>query len=148
MPAEVSLKVRRHYDNMPLPSRGHATDAGFDLTAMAVEPLRGAVFVFDTGISVQVDEGFYCEVLPRSSLVKTDFMLANSVGVIDADYRGRIKVVLRFLGTGDGVPQARELVGQRIAQLLVRRREAVRIVEADELEQTPRGEGGFGSTGQ
>ena len=148
MPENVVLKVQRHYDEMPLPARAHAGDAGFDLIAMAVERLRPGVFAFDAGISVQATEGFYCEVVPRSSIVTTDFMLANGVGVIDPDYRGRIKVVLRYLGQGDAAAEAEKLLGGRIAQLLVRRREPARIEPCDELQATGRGQGGFGSTGR
>lgn len=148
MDGEAILQVQRHYEGMPLPARGHASDAGLDLTAMGVEPLRPGVYAVDTGISVAVSPGFYCEVVPRSSIVKTDFVMANGVGVIDPDYRGRIRVVLRYLGAGDGHGAARALLGTRIAQLLVRRREPVRVVAADTLEPTPRGRGGFGSTGR
>jgi len=148
MSTETVLRVQRHFEGMPLPGKAHPGDAGFDLTAMAVEALRPRVFAFDTGISVQVDAGFYCEVVPRSSIVKSDFMQANGVGVIDPDYRGRILVVLRYLGEGDGAAEAAGLVGQRIAQLLVRRLEDVRVVAAEELAGTARGAGGFGSTGK
>ena len=144
---EATLKIQRHFPDMPLPSRGHPTDAGLDLTAMAVETLRARVFAFDTGISVEPTSGYYCEVVPRSSIVKTDFILANSVGVIDEDYRGRIRVVMRYLGSGDGEAEARSMVGNRIAQLLVRRREEVRIETVEDLTDTRRGAGGFGSTG-
>ncbi len=148
MADEVVLKIRRHYDGMPLPARAHASDAGFDLTAMAMEAMRPGVYAYDTGVSVQAGEGFYCEVMPRSSIVKTEFMLANGVGVIDPDYRGRIRVVLRWLGEGDGRAEAEGLLGQRIAQLLVRRREAVRVEDSTTLEDTARSGGGFGSTGK
>jgi len=144
------LRVQRHYPGMPLPARAHASDAGFDLTAMEVEPLRPGVFSFDTGIAVQVEAGYYCEVVPRSSIVKGDFLQANSVGVIDPDYRGRIRVVLRYVGMAadGGAAEARALVGSRIAQLLVRRVEPVVIEAVESLEETPRGAGGFGSTGR
>ena len=143
------LKIQRHYPGMELPARGHPGDAGLDLTAMAMEELRPGVFAFDTGISVQAEDGFYCEVVPRSSIVKTEFIQANSVGVIDPDYRGRVKVVLRYLGrAGDaGRSEALELVGTRIAQLLVRRLEGVTVEVAGHLDDTVRGGGGFGSTG-
>ncbi len=148
MSAETVLKVQRHFQGMPLPGRAHASDAGLDLTAMALEPVRPRVFAFDTGISVQVAQGYYCEVVPRSSIARSDFMQANSVGVIDPDYRGRIIVVLRYLGEGDGAGEAEALVGQRIAQLLVRRLEPVRVEAVDGLVETVRGAGGFGSTGK
>lgn len=148
MNEDTVLRVQRHYEGMPLPAKSHPGDAGFDLTAMGLEPLRDGVYSFDTGVSVQVDEGYYCEVVPRSSIVKTDFMLANSVGVIDPDYRGRIRVVLRYLGQGGGEAEARALLHQRIAQLLIRRLEPVRIEAVEALEETARGQGGFGSTGK
>jgi dUTP pyrophosphatase len=142
-----SLKVQRHYPDMPLPSRGHPRDAGLDLTAMAVEAVRPGLFSIDTGVSVQPPEGCYCEVVPRSSIVKTDFVQANSVGIIDPDYRGRILVMLRYLGAGDGRAEADALVGKRVAQLLVRRLDPVDVEPADDLDGTARGAGGFGSTG-
>lgn len=148
MNEETVLRVIRHYEGMPLPAKSHPGDAGFDLTAMNVEQLGEDVFAFDSGVSIQVEAGYYCEVLPRSSIVKTDFMLANSVGVIDPDYRGRIHVVMRYMGRGDGPAAAGALVGQRIAQLLVRRLEPARMEAAETLESTARGQGGFGSTGK
>lgn len=141
------LKIQRHYPGMVLPSRAHASDAGLDLTAMAVEAVRPGVFRVDTGVSVQPPPGYYCEVVPRSSIFKTDFVQANSVGIIDADYRGRIYVMLRHLGAGDGTAQAQALVGSRVAQLLVRRLEVLEVEASDALEETPRGAGGFGSSG-
>ena len=144
------LRIQRHYPDMPLPARAHASDAGLDLTAMALEPLRPGVFAIDTGISVQAEAGYYCEVVPRSSIVKSDFLQANSVGVIDPDYRGRIRVVLRYVGAAPdgGTAQAQALLGTRIAQLLVRRVEPVQVEAVDSLQDTPRGSGGFGSTGR
>ena len=135
---------------MTLPSRAHPDDAGLDLTAMAVEPMRPGVFAFDTGVSVAPETGYYCEVVPRSSIVKSDFVQANSIGVIDPSYRGRIRVVLRYLGrdADEGAAQAAALVGTRIAQLLVRRLEPVRVTAVERLDETRRGEGGFGSSGQ
>jgi dUTP pyrophosphatase len=142
-----TLKIQRHYPNMPLPERGHPRDAGLDLTAMAVEVVRAGVYSVDTGISVQPPEGFYCEVVPRSSIVKGDFMQANSIGIIDPDYRGKILVVLRYLGPGEGAAEARALIGKRVAQLLLRRLELPQVESAQELDTTVRGTGGFGSTG-
>ncbi|MBI3994116.1 MAG: dUTP diphosphatase [Candidatus Lambdaproteobacteria bacterium] len=145
---EAVLKVLRHEAGAVLPVKAHADDAGYDLTALSVAALRPRVFAFDTGLSLQFPAGCYGEVLPRSSIVKTDFMLANSVGVIDPGYRGRLRVVLRYLGTGEGGTEAEALVGTRIAQLIVRRLEAVQVVAVTVLEGSARGEGGFGSTGR
>ena len=113
------LKILCHFPDMPLPKRGHETDAGIDLTAMKVEQKSADVFFFDTGISVQITAGYYTEIVPRSSIVKTDFVLANSIGVIDPDYRGHLFVPFRYVGKENGLEAANQLVGQRIAQILV-----------------------------
>jgi dUTP pyrophosphatase len=146
----MKLRLRRHFPDTPLPARAHPSDAGLDLTAMHVIALRPGVYAFDTGISVEAEPGYYCEVVPRSSIVKTDFMQANGVGVIDPDYRGPIRVVLRYLGDAPdgGAAEARALLGARIAQLLVRRVEPVEVELAEALEDTARGAGGFGSSGR
>ena len=142
------LKICCHFEGMSIPRRGHETDAGIDLTAMAVEQKRPGIFFFDSGISIHVSNGFYVEIVPRSSIIKTDFILANSVGIIDPDYRGRIFIPFRYVGSGDGMQAAEELLHQRIAQMLVCKLEPCRIEEVDSLEDSVRGEGGFGSTGQ
>ena len=142
------LKVQRHGDDVPLPRRAHADDAGFDLSAWRVECLRPRVFAFDTGLSVQLSAGFYCEVVPRSSIVRSDFLMANSIGVIDPGYRGRILVMLRYMGEDDSAAAARALLGTRIAQLLVRRLEPCMVQAVASLDDTVRGAGGFGSTGR
>ena len=133
---------------MPVPSRGHQTDAGIDLTAMAVEQKNHRVFLFDSGISIQISDGYYVEIVPRSSIIKTDFQMANSFGVIDPDYRGRIFIPFRFIGKVDGMKSAESLLKQRIAQMIVRKLESCSIEVVDSLEDTVRGIGGFGSTGQ
>ena len=132
---------------MPVPSRGHQTDAGIDLTAMAVQQKSHGVFLFDSGISIQISDGYYVEIVPRSSIIKTDFQMANSFGVIDPDYRGRIFIPFRFIGQV-GMKSAESLLKQRIAQMIVRKLEPCSIEVVDSLEDTARGIGGFGSTGQ
>ena len=132
---------------MSVPKRGHETDAGIDLTAMAVEQKKPDIFFFDTGISIHLSTGYYAEIVPRSSIIKTDFLLANSVGIIDPDYRGRIFVPFCCVGADDGMQAAEELLRQRIAQMLIRKLEPCRIEVVDSLEDTVRGTGGFGSTG-
>ena len=114
---------------------------------MAYEAKADHVFFIDTGVSVQLSQGYYLEVVPRSSIVKKDFIMANSVGIIDPDYRGRIFVPLRYLGEGSGEEACQRLLEQRIAQMIIRRLEPCDIEIVDELDQTVRGEGGFGSTG-
>ncbi len=146
MPAH--LKIKCHIEGMFPPQRAHATDAGLDLSAYAVEQKRDSIFFFDTGISIQLSEGYYAEIVPRSSIVKTDFLMANSVGIIDPDYRGRIFVPFRFVGKGDALSAAKSLLNQRIAQLIVRQLENCSLEIVSSLNETDRGAGGFGSTGK
>ncbi len=148
MNQEALLKICCHFDGMPVPSRGYPTDVGIDLTAMAVEQKSHGVFLFDSGISIQVSDGYYVEIVPRSSIIKTDFQMANSVGIIDPEYRGRILLPFRYIGDRDGMLAAESLLQQRIAQMLVRKLEACKIEVVDSLDDTVRGKGGFGSTGQ
>ena len=133
---------------MPIPRRGYQTDAGIDLTAMAVEQKSHGVLMFDSGISIHISDGYYVEIVPRSSIIRTDFYMANSFGVIDPDYRGRILLPFRYIGQGDGIQSAEGLLKQRIAQMLVRKLEPCRMEVVGSLEDTARGKGGFGSTGQ
>ena len=133
---------------MPVPSRSYQTDAGIDLSAMSVEQKSHGVFLFDSGISIQISDGYYVEIVPRSSIIKTEFHMANSFGIIDPDYRGHILIPFRYIGQGDGIQSAEGLLKQRIAQMLVRKLEPCSIEVVDSLEDTVRGKGGFGSTGK
>ena len=142
-----TLRLQLHYPDMPVPQRAHPKDVGLDLTAMAVEPHNERLIFIDTGISVEPPAGYYVEVVARSSLSKTDFILANSVGIIDPDYRGRIRLALRYLGEESGADAAAELIGRRVAQLILRRREEATVDVVSKLEATVRGAGGFGSSG-
>ena len=132
---------------MTVPKRGHETDAGIDLTAMSVDQKKTNIFFFDTGISIQLSEGYYAEILPRSSIIKTDFFLANSVGIIDPEYRGHIIMPFRYVGNSNGFEAAEQLLNKRIGQLIVRKLERCQIKIVESLENTDRGSGGFGSTG-
>lgn len=132
---------------MPTPKRGHETDAGIDLTVMSIEQKKSDIFFFDTGISIQLSKGYYAEIVPRSSIVKTDFILANSIGIIDPDYRGRIFMPFRYIGNSNGFQAAEELLHKRIGQLIVRKLEKCEIEIVNSLEETERGMKGFGSTG-
>jgi deoxyuridine 5'-triphosphate nucleotidohydrolase len=101
---------------------------------------------FDTGISVKPPKGYYFEVVPRSSISKTNYILANSIGIIDEDYRGSVKVCLYNLGK----PTTKEDLPRRLFQLILRKNQARKITEIEEVKDfdaTERGSRGFGSTG-
>ncbi|PSK60623.1 deoxyuridine 5'-triphosphate nucleotidohydrolase [Elsinoe australis] len=125
------------------PTRGSAFAAGYDLYASKATtiPARGRVLV-DTDISIAVPEGTYGRVAPRSGLA-VKHGIDTGAGVIDADYRGPVKVLLFNLSETDFEVQG----GDRIAQLIVERIYTPEVVVVEKLEESVRGAGGFGSTG-
>jgi len=145
----IALHRLPHAEGLPLPS--HATDrsAGVDLRAAVPEdaPLTlapGARALVPTGLSIALPPDCEGQVRPRSGLaVKHGITVLNAPGTIDADYRGEVKVALVNLGDAAFAIER----GERIAQLVVARYERVQWEEVDTLETTPRGSGGFGSTG-
>jgi len=140
------LQFKRTHTGAQLPSRTHADDTGLDLMVAAlVKQISKTVYLYDTGIAVQPPEGFYTEVIARSSTSKLGISLANGTGVIDSCYRGSIKLAIRF--HEDHTLSPEQLVGSRVAQLIVRKLHLPEIKEVTTLIDTVRGEGGFGSTG-
>jgi dUTP pyrophosphatase len=138
-----SLRFRKLHESARLPTRGSRFAAGLDL--YSVEELTieaGQRALAGTGLSVAIPEGFYGRVAPRSGLA-IEHGLDVLAGVIDSDYRGEIRCALINHGSEPVLIE----VGQRVAQLII---EAIATPEptwADELEETARGAGGFGSTG-
>lgn len=127
-----------------IPTRAYPSDIGMDLTAIKKhKTLHHGVIMYDTGISVSPPEGYYVEILPRSSMSKTGWMLANSVGTVDPNYTGNLYIALAPVHPD--VPEI-ELPFCK-CQLVVRKAEYFGISEVNELSKTDRGDGGFGSTG-
>ena len=122
--------------------------AGLDLLAAVIEPIElepGARMLIPTGISIALPRGYEAQVRPRSGLaLKHGIGLLNSPGTIDADYRGEIGVILINLGDGPFAISR----GDRIAQLVVAPVTRLAWVESENLPDSSRGKGGFGSTGQ
>ncbi len=147
---EVQVRVRRldHGDGLDLPAYQTAQAAGMDLCAAIEWPVTlapGARAMVPTGIAIALGAGFEAQVRPRSGLAaKHGVTVLNSPGTIDADYRGEIKVILINFGT-DPFEIAR---GDRIAQMVVHPVTRVSWAEVEELEESARGEGGFGSSGR
>jgi dUTP pyrophosphatase len=144
--AGAHLALRRLHENAILPTRAYAGDAGLDLHAVEAVTLEpGARASIGTGIAVAIPEGQGGLVLPRSGLAaRSGIALVNAPGLIDAGYRGEIRVLL--LNTDRETP-CEIAVGDRIAQLVLVRLELPATVEVDELPASERGEGGFGSSG-
>lgn len=146
---KVTLKVKRLPHCRELPRYATPGSAGLDLTA-AIEGkytlAPGKRFAMPTGIICEIPVGYEGQVRPRSGLaIKTGITLANSIGTIDSDYRGEVKVLLINLGE---TPYTFE-PGERIAQLVLMPVPQVEVEEVDEISETrERGTGGFGSTGR
>jgi dUTP pyrophosphatase len=141
------LPVRRLEEGLPLPAYAHPGDAGADLRAATdvVLPPGGRATV-GTGIAIAVPDGYAAFVHPRSGLAaRHGITLVNAPGTVDAGYRGEVRVVL--LNTDPSEPFTVRR-GDRIAQLVVQPVTRVQFLDADELPPTPRGAGGFGSTGR
>ena len=143
----MRLRFARLTETAAAPTRAHDDDAGYDLRASeaATLPPGGRTSV-GTGVAVAIPEGHAGLVLPRSGLAaRHGIALVNAPGLIDAGYRGELRVLL--LNTDREAPFD-VAAGDRIAQLLIVRHEAPELTEVDSLEETVRGAGGFGSTGR
>ena len=144
----TDLPVLRLDPDLPLPAYARAGDAGIDLLAredLVLEP-RGGRGLVPTGIAIALPEGFAGFVQPRSGLaVKHGVTCLNTPGLIDSGYRGELKVCLI---NHDPVEPFQVRRGERIAQLVVQAVETVRFVEVDALDESERGEQGFGSSGR
>ncbi len=148
---DLDVKIVRlpHAQGLELPSYGTPGAAGMDLRAAVHEdaPLTlepGARALVPTGLKIAVPEGFEAQVRPRSGLaLKSGVTCLNSPGTIDCDYRGEVGVIL-INHSAEPFTIRR---GDRIAQMILARYEKIRWSETESLEETGRGEGGFGSTG-
>lgn len=125
------------------PSKNRYSDSGYDLTVVEKIKEKDGVYYYDTGIQVQPDNGYYFEVVGRSSISKTGWMIANNIGVIDASYRGNIIIALVRVNK-DAVEIT---LPMRLAQMIPRQLVIMNPVEVDFLNDTTRGNGGFGSSG-
>lgn len=171
----ISVKCWRENKNIPLPTYAHNSDACCDLYAQAIEyDDEKDRYIVHTGLHIALDEDYECELRPRSSLAKTEYYIVNSPGTIDESYRGEILVVFKSRTNIEIVDALYNLldehinisdnyyklhkqidlpykIGDRIAQILVRKRTKIEWQEVDKLEdlgETDRGQGGYGSTGK
>ena len=141
----MRISLKRLDPDLPVPAHAHPGDGGVDLhAAEAVTLAPGERAIVPTGIAVAIPAGHAGFVVPRSGLAARDGVsIVNAPGLVDSGYRGEIKVILVNLG-----PNAVDIArGDRIAQLVVMSVETQEFEVVDELPDSPRGEGGFGSTG-
>jgi len=140
---ETSFKfLRTRQDAIP-PRKAHATDSGYDLWLLEKVKEENGMVMYDTGIAVKPPHGYYFELVGRSSISKSGYIMANSVGIIDSSYRGTLKVAL--IKVNKEMPDLE--LPCRLVQLIPRQFLHLEAIEVEELDTTKRGEGGFGSSG-
>lgn len=142
----MDLRIKRLDTELPLPRYAHEGDAGLDLysaESVSIEP--GQRLLIGTGIALAIPEGYAGFVQPRSGLaIRHGLSLVNTPGLIDSHYRGELKVIAVNLDPVEPIEIKR---GDKLAQLVIQAVCRCALVEVDELDETARGEGGFGSTG-
>lgn len=152
----MEIRFKKLVPEAKTPYKSIDIDAGFDLYAISITETPEYI-QYNTGIAVEIPEGYVGLVFPRSSVTKYDLMLKNSVGVIDASYRGEI--MCRFHGIktinynagnkGATIYGGKKYeVGERVAQIVFLELPKITLIEAEELSDTERGSGGFGHTGK
>ena len=141
----MKIRFKKLSPSAVMPLKAHASDAGFDLTCTRYEVTNGELFTYHTDIAVEIPEGHVGLLFTRSSVYKQDLFLTNSVGVIDSGYRG--EVMFKFKQVCQDVKQHYQ-VGDRIGQLIIIPYPYIEFVEADELSDSERGAGGYGSSGR
>lgn len=144
----MNIKFKKLHKDAVTPVFSSEGAAGADLTAISEEfglTVTGLIVTYDTGVAVEIPKGYVGLLFPRSSVsTKTTLTLGNSVGVIDSDYRGSIQFKFRDVARGPG---KKYQAGEKIGQLVIVPIPVISFTEVDELTNTQRGDGAFGSTG-
>ena len=149
--SQVEIKIKRldqRFSDIPLPSYSTKGSAGMDIRAAVEKEIileKGKIDLCPTNLSVEIPEGYEIQVRPRSGLaLKHGIGILNSPGTIDSDYRGEIKIIMMNFSNEDFIIKR----GDRIAQLVVAKVYSARLIETNDLNDSRRGEGGFGHTGK
>lgn len=147
----MQIKFKKLHPKAVAPTKAHDTDAGFDLTATSCQFDDNGAFAYGTGIAVEIPYGHVGLVFPRSSVVRTDLALSNAVGVIDSGYRGEIMLKFKYAESfrfdHDRTFQTYQ-VGDRIGQLIIIPIPDIQFTQAEQLSDSDRGTGGYGSSGK
>lgn len=135
------LKFKKLSEEAVIPFKARQGDAGFDLVATSRKSCANFI-EYGTDLALEIEEGHVGLLFPRSSISKTGHRLMNSVGVIDSGYRGEVKVRMSY-----SYSESAYKVGDKIAQLIIMELPKVILEEVEELSESERGQGGFGSSG-
>ena len=149
----MDVRVKKLVENAVIPQYAHDTDAGLDLVATSVEQDEYGNIVYHTGLAFEIPDGYVGLIFPRSSLSKYSLRLTNCVGVIDSGYRGEVMFKYEAKNTyvqGLIKKISGEIyqIGDRIGQMIIMPYPKINLVEADELSDSDRQNGGFGSSGK
>lgn len=150
---ELKVKIKKLHPDAVIPRYAKPDDAGLDLTAVSRTFDANGNVVYGTGLAFEIPEGYYGQVQPRSSLTKLDLQMLNTPAVIDAGYRGEVLIKFRptLAFNREQFPIALNPriygIGERIAQMIILPYPQIEFEEVEELSQTERADGGYGSTG-
>jgi dUTP pyrophosphatase len=144
-PYNIRVGVKKLDPNAVIPSYSKVGDAGMDLTITNIKENTTFGITYGFGIAMEIPFGYVGLVLPRSSVRNQDLILSNCVGVIDSGYRGELQATFKKT---QGLDSVSYNVGDRGAQIIILPYPQIEMFEKDELTETERGEGGFGSTGK
>jgi len=141
------VKIKKLNESAVIPSYAKSGDAGMDLVATSIISETDTQITFGIGLALEIPFGFVGLIFPRSSVRKTRLMLSNCVGVVDSGYRGELQATFNKVNQ-NSIAENDYKVGDRIAQIMIIPHPEIEFEEANELSDTERGEGGFGSTGK
>lgn len=140
----MKVKIKKLHPDAVKPKYAKESDAGMDLVATEIISETPSQITYGTGLAMEIPDGMVGLIFPRSSIRNMGLELSNSVGVIDAGYRGELQATFNKNGVKDEFYK----VGDRIAQIVIVPHPVIQFIEVDELTESSRGKGGFGSTGK
>jgi len=143
----MKVRIKKLNENAVIPSYAKDGDAGMDLVSTSIISTTSTQITYGIGLALEIPKGFVGLIFPRSSVRKTRLMLSNCVGVVDSGYRGELQATFNKINN-DSVSENDYKVGDRIAQIMIIPHPPIEFDEVDELSNTERGDGGFGSTGK
>ena len=145
----MKVKIKKMHPNAVIPKYAKEGDAGMDLTAVSREIDSDGNICYDIGLAFEIPQGYAGLVFPRSSNAKNDFLLSNSIGLIDSGFRGSVSLKFKpLMEAKDSEFLEVYEVGDRIGQIVILPYPQIEFEEVEALSESERGIGGYGSTGK